>query len=292
MALGVSQFDGRNDPSAVSAFASKVGHKPATWTLWSTWGDPSSKAFPKTMAQSLVGMGVTPMVWWEPMRVRGSCDFARHKLIANGRYDRYIKKWARDAKSVGDTVLVRWAQEINGNYFPWAAGQCGNKAATYRDAWRHIVRLFRNVGARNVKFVWTVSNKPKCKPTPCNPYKAFFPGSSYIDFAGYSSFNWGSYDGTWVSMADGIRKSYKAMRQLTKKPIIIVELATNTGSGSKPDWIRDGYPAVYDQYPAVKGVNWFNVNLSGTHADWSLNSSQAVDAYHDIVAQTRFQGGY
>ena len=85
MALGVSQFDGRNDPSAVSAFASKVGRKPATWTLWSTWGDASSKAFPKAMAQSLVGMGVTPMVWWEPMRVRGSCDFARHKLIANGR---------------------------------------------------------------------------------------------------------------------------------------------------------------------------------------------------------------
>ena len=297
MALGISQEKGSRNPAAVSEFAGRAGHMPASWTMWSVWGDRSSRGFPTDMTNSLIRMGVTPMVWWEPVRRIGSCAYARHKVIARGRYDRYIKRWARDAASVRGKVIVRWAQEINGAYFPWgvANGQCGNTIGSYKAAWRHIVRIFRRVGATNVKFAWTVSNNPKCRPEPCNPYKRYFPGARFVDYAGFSSFNWGSHRGTWVPMADGIEKSYRKIRAFTKKPIIVIELATNTGSRSKPDWIRNGYPAVYARFPGIKGVSYLNVDLRSIgHPDWSLNTPRpaAMEAYRDVVSQARFQGEY
>ncbi len=295
MALGISQEQGSRDPNAVRAFASRAGRTPASWTIWSNWGNQHSKRFPTSMARSLIGMGVTPMVWWQPVREIGSCAFARHRLIARGRYDRYIKQWARDAKSVRGKVIVRWAQEINGSYFPWGVGNCGNSSGEYKAAWRHIVRVFRRVGATNVKFAWTVSNKPRCRPEPCNPYRKYFPGASYVDYAGFSSFNWGSHHGKWIPMADGIRASYRKVRAITKKPIIVIELATNTGARSKPDWIRGGYPAVYSRFPGVKGISYLNVDLRRIgHPDWSLNTPRpgSMDAYRAVVSQGRFQGTY
>ena len=295
MALGISQEQGSRDPSAVRAFASRAGRVPASWTIWSNWGSPHSKRFPTSMARSLIDMGVTPMVWWQPVREIRSCAFARHRLIARGRYDRYIRQWARDAKSVRGKVIVRWAQEINGSYFPWGVGNCGNSSGEYKSAWRHIVRIFRRVGATNVKFAWTVSNKPRCRPGPCNPYRQYFPGSRFVDYAGFSSFNWGSHHGKWVPMADGIAASYRKVRAITKKPIIVIELATSTGSRSKPDWIRDGYPAVYSRFPGVKGVSYLNVDLRRIgHPDWSLNTPRpgAMDAYRAVISQARFQGRY
>jgi hypothetical protein len=297
MAIGVSQERGSRDPAAVRDFAAKAGHMPASWTIWSNWGDPYSKHFPTSMARSLIGMGVTPMIWWQPARTLGSCDFARHRVIANGRYDRYIKRWARDARSVGGKVIVRWAQEINGGYFPWGLknGQCGNTISSYKAAWRHIVRLFRRVGATNVRFAWTVSNDPRCRPQPCNPYRRYFPGARFVHYAGFSSFNWGAYRGTWVTMADGVRRSYQKIRAITKKPIIVIELATNTGSQSKPEWIRRGYPEVYARFPGIKGVSYLNVDLRSIgHPDWSLNTPrpEAMEAYRDVATQSRFQGDY
>ena len=192
-------------------------------------------------------------------------------------------------------VIVRWAQEINGSYFPWGVGNCGNSSGEYKAAWRHIVRVFRRVGATNVKFAWTVSNKPRCRPGPCNPYRRFFPGASFVDYAGFSSFNWGSHHGKWIPMADGIRASYRKVRAITKKPIIVIELATNTGARSKPDWIRSGYPAVYSRFPGVKGISYLNVDLRRIgHPDWSLNTPRpgSMEAYRDVVSQARFQGQY
>jgi hypothetical protein len=295
MALGISQEQGSRDPNAVRSFASRAGRMPASWTMWSDWGSRHSKRFPTSMARSLIDMGVTPMVWWQPVREIGSCAFARHRLIARGRYDRYIRQWARDAKSVRATVIVRWAQEINGSFFPWGVGNCGNSTRAYKSAWRHIVRIFHRVGATNVKFAWTVSNKPRCRPGPCNPYRRYFPGARFIDYAGFSSFNWGSHHGKWVTMPDGIEATYRKVRAITRKPIIVIELATNTGSRSKPDWIRNGYPAVYSRFPGIKGVSYLNVDLRRIgHPDWSLNTPRpgAMDAYRSVVSQSRFQGRY
>ena len=46
MALGISQEQGSRDPNAVRAFASRAGRMPASWTIWSNWGNPALEALP------------------------------------------------------------------------------------------------------------------------------------------------------------------------------------------------------------------------------------------------------
>jgi beta-mannanase len=292
IALGISQFHGNSTTDAIRNSVQSFGTDPASWTLWSTWGNSSSREFPLAKAQALDEMGVTPMIWWEPMRVRESCDYARHTRIANGRYDRYIKRWARTAKQVHGTVLVRWAQEINGKFFPWGSrpgNRCGNTARSFKAAWRHIVRLFRNVGARNVRFVWSVSNAKNCRPAPCNQYKPYFPGNRFVHYVGFSTFNWGD---PWTSMDAGVGKTYPKLRQFTRKPVIVIEVASNSEGGNKAEWIRQGYPAVYNRFAGVRGITYLNVDLRSIgHPDWSLNSDNALAAYNDVANDPPFNDG-
>jgi hypothetical protein len=73
-------------------------------------------------------------------------------------------------------------------------------------------------------------------------------------------------------MADGVQRSDRKIKAITRKPIIVIELATNTGARGKPDWIRNGYPAVYARFPGIKGVSYLNVDLRRIgHPDWSLD---------------------
>jgi beta-mannanase len=294
MALGVSQWEGNQDIQTVRAFETTYGRKPAIWTLWSTWGDPRSRQFPKEMVNALLAEGVAPMIWWEPMTVpenRTDCTYSRHRQIARGKFDRYIKRWARAAKAAKGTILLRYAHEINGAYFPWTVARCGNTVDAYKKGWRHVYNTFRKVGATNVKFVWTVARK-SCRPKPCNPHARFYPGNKYVQFAGFSSFNWGAQK-SWKTMEEGVSVVMKHLTKFTQKKIIIAELASNSAGGDKPQWIRDGYPAVYTKYPQVKGVVYLNVDLTHvSHPDWSLNtpSPGAKNAYRDVLSDPRFQG--
>ena len=301
--LGVSQTDGSRDIQAVHNFANSVGgHYPASWTLWSTWGNPHTKAFPTAMVQELKNIGVTPMIWWEPMKQeQGSCAFAKHRVIARGSFDKYIKNWARAAKASKTTILLRYSHEINGSYFPWTVGRCGNTIKSYKASWKRVYNLVRNkVGAKNVKFVWTVAKKKS--PRGGNAYKAYYPGHKYVQYAGFSTFNWGTpKTTTWVTMEKAVGLVLNKLQQFTPKPVIVAELASNKDGGpngvkdDKADWIRNGYEAVYAKYPRVKGIVWLNVDLTRVgHPDWSLNSPnpQARQAYEEIVSKAKFKGHY
>ena len=63
----------------------------------------------------------------------------------------------------------------------------------------------------------------------------------------------------------------------------------------KPAWIENGYPAVYNKFSRIKGINYLNVDLRNVgHPDWSLNTPrpEAMQAYSDVVRDPRFQGEY
>ena len=55
----------------------------------------------------------------------------------------------------GKPLFVRFAQEMNGDWFPWGRGVDGNTARDFRKAWKHVVDLFRFHGATNVRWVWS-----------------------------------------------------------------------------------------------------------------------------------------
>lgn len=290
MVLGISDRH-----HTIRQFANSAdGNVPALWTLWSTWGNEHTKAFPSQRVRDLPAR-TTPLIFWEPGRDPNTCtDHARLRLIAKGRFDGYIRNWARAAKQVKRTVLVRFAHEINGRFFPWTLGRCGNKRTHYLAAWRHVHDLVRRgVGAKNVKFVWTVNRNKPGRGFGKNPYTKLFPGARYVQYMGFSSFNWGTANGKeWKSMLQGLKSTYKKIKRLSGRPIIVAELASNHVGGDKAAWIRNGYRAVYRKMPRIKGIIYLNVDLRDIgHPNWSLSSpAAAMDAFVDLLEQPRFRG--
>ena len=99
---------------------------------------------------NLRATGQTPMITWEPYEQSLSA-------IASGAYDSYLRESAQVAKNWGSTVMIRFAHEMNGNWYPWGSGKTSPE--TFIAAWRHVVSIFRSEGATNVKWV-LVAERP------------------------------------------------------------------------------------------------------------------------------------
>jgi beta-mannanase len=281
------------DLSELTAFSTSIGGLgSATWSIWSQWGDPATREFPTAIAKGVRDRRATPVIWWEPIDPRdlASPTFARLANIVDGDHDAYIRRFARDARALRSTVIVRFAHEGNGRTFPWGRDSFGNDAPTYVAAWRHVHDLFRQVGARNVRFLWSVS-KQGCDGG-CNPYTPFYPGDAYVDYLGFSSFNWGALRDEWTPMAQGFRPVWKKLTEVSTRPIIAIETASNGEGGDKAKWILNGYPNVYTEFPSIVAVMYLNVDLrSSGHPDWRLGSPpEALQAYASIAARPEFQG--
>ena len=66
--------------------------------------------------------------------------------IAAGKYDGYLSSYAEAVKAYRHPVILSFGHEMNGSWYPW--GYQGTSPPTFVAAWRHIVKLFRALGAR------------------------------------------------------------------------------------------------------------------------------------------------
>jgi beta-mannanase len=251
------------------------------------------------------------MIWWEPYWFDPNDPrYMRNQAVIDGTYDEYIRSFARDAKAFGDTILLRYAHQANSDYLPWGFGggsDFGNTADTFRRMWRHVHRIFDDVGASNVKWVWTVATQTcggdgkvvaftvrNCMDRPVG-----YPGDAWVDYVGFTWENWGTApagsvipSGPWTPLVAGLRPVVRALSAITRKPIIAAAVASAPGGGDRARWIRRGYKAVYEKLPKVVAIVWLNVDLSGSpnhHRDWSLRG-RALAAYADVAARARFKG--
>lgn len=308
IALGLSIPDGR-DLAALDAAVGRYGAPPATWTIWSQWGHRNGRAecepnaggscaFPRAMADQLAARGITPMVWWEPVDPSDLEDdrYPRYQNILDGDHDEYIQHWARDARDFGEatgaTVILRFAHEVNGRQFPWSVERLDNTPARFRDAWRYVWRLFEAEGALPyVRFMWSVA-KRSCPG--CNPYLDVYPGDAFVDIVGISAYNWGS-ERSWKPLEAVLERPVRDLRDVTSRPLYVVEVGSSDSGGDRATWLRDGYAAVYDRWPRIKALVYLDTDQPHRevgHPDWSLGAHDetAVDAYRVLAADPRFGG--
>lgn len=309
LALGLSIPDGR-DPAALDAAVARYGAPPAIWTIWSQWGqrggkadcypDPAgSCAFPRAMAEQLAVRGITPIVWWEPVDPGDLDDdrYPRYQSILDGDHDDYIRRWAQEARDFGEatgtTIILRFAHEANGRQFPWSVERLDNTPARFRDAWRYVWRAFDAAGARPyVRFMWSVA-KRSCRG--CNPYQDVFPGDEFVDIVGISAYNWGSAR-TWKPLADVLERPMRDLRDVTDKPVYVIEVGSSDVGGDRATWLREGYSAAYERWPRIKALIYLDTDQPHRevgHPDWSLgpDDGPAVGAYRELVADPRFGAG-
>jgi beta-mannanase len=164
---------------------------------------------------------------------------------------------------------------MNGNWFPWSEGVNGNQPGEYVAAWRHVHDVFASVGATNVSWVWCPNVDPNAK---FQSIASLYPGSEYVDWTGLDGYNWGPKKGGWTSFDHLYRSTYDAIVETIApgKPLMIAEIGSTQEGGSKADWISEVLTAVPAEYPAVRGVVWFDKFDDGM--DWPIETSASASS--------------
>lgn len=260
------------DLSGLSAFESHAGKKVAVYGYYASfyW----DQNFNTTQASSIANRGSIPMLTWEPWNPTCGCAEQPEysdAAIAGGHFDEYLTRFAGQVKAWGRPMWIRFAHEMNGNWYPWSVGVNGNTASQYVAAYRHVVDVFRAAGATNVKWVWNPNTL-----LGNENLGAMYPGDGYVDWAGIDGYNFGTAQSwsSWGTPQQVFGATLAAVRGVTAKPIAITETASTEQGGNKAQWIQ-AFFAMLKSNPDIKAFFWFNLNKE---TDWRIESSATAQA--------------
>jgi mannan endo-1,4-beta-mannosidase len=242
--------------AGITAFTAATGVKPNVVPYYSGWLEPFQATFAATATQH----GAVPLVQMDPTNISLAA-------IASGQYDGYLKTYAEAVRSFDHPVIFSFGHEMNGGWYSW--GYRHTSAAVFVATWRHIVNLFRALGANNVTWLWTVNVlHPHHRirvPSPAN----WWPGSSYVTWVGID----GYYFNSSFTFASLFGPTIAAVRELTKAPILIAETAAAPSAG-QPAKIADLFAGVH--LYGLLGFVWFDsIHLE----DWRISSPASVAAF-------------
>jgi beta-mannanase len=271
-----------SDLETVNVFE-RDARKHASIIMWySDWQHNAS--VPLAQLRAVDKRGSIPQITWEPWDaskgLRAAQPSYRLRNILAGNFDPYIRRWATTLAAWGKPVWLRFAQEMNGNWYPWAELANGNHRGEFVRAWRHIHDIFAAAGASNVRWVWSpVFGAPA----------AYFPGARYVDVLGLTCLNGGPglAKKGWRSFAAICGRSIQQLHALAPRlPIEIAELASAERGGSKSAWIASMFASIARQ-PAVKAIVWFDIRKE---TDWRIESSAAATgAFAAGVSAARYK---
>ena len=251
--------------ASLDDFSAKAGRSPTIVMWFQSFDEP---LFYPAQMPAVQSRGAVPMITWEPTTADGGVSL---RDIAGGQRDAYLRQAASDAREWGQPFFVRFAHEMNGSWYPWGKGVDGNTPADYIAAWRHVVSIFREEHATNVKWVWS----PNTFGYGTARFEEFYPGDEWVDWVGLDGYNFGSTMASgWRGLGDIFGPSSDALSALTSKPQMIAETSSAEEGGSKPDWISSGLEHdLPTRLPNVRAVVWFD-RLK--EADWRVDSSDST----------------
>lgn len=285
---GIARFEGdaRKSVSIVHMFQS--------WEGPSVGLDSPGPGFQAAALSRIRKHGSIPLVTWKPWQSRGGGSaqnadqpaFALRRIIY-GDYDEYIGSYAQAAKHWGHPFFLRFAQEMNGSWFPWSEQVNGNRRGEYVRAWRHVHDIFTRTGATNVTWVWT----PSQNIGKFSELRAYYPGDAYVNWVGADGFN-GYANQTWKTFSQVFSPIYTLIASFApNKPFMIAETACVEEGGDKASWISDALSIEAPlNFPQVRAVVWLNWQYGGPRPlDWRIESSPgATEAFATAVGSPTY----
>jgi len=250
--------------------------KPAIIYFSNNW--MNKIVFPEQSIKDIIKFGSVPYIRFMPrsgFTQDKSDDVWTTQKIVDGVYDYDLKIWADGAKMINSAMMLEFAPEMNGNWFPWS-GLFNNKdPELYKKAYRHVVDLFRNAGVENITYVFHV-NGITWPVEPWNTKQNYYPGDDYVDWIGVSVYG-SQFPGTgWTEFTDVLDKSYDEVCKLSPdKPLCISEFAVieDKAKGSKADWVKKAYGSIKNnKYPRIKMLCYWS--SSWTNADGSFSTTR------------------
>jgi hypothetical protein len=244
--------------AGVTAFSSATGAKPDVAMYYSGWYVPFSTRFATSAAKN----GAVPLVQMDP-------DTVNVAAIASGKYDGYLSAYAEAVRTYRNPVILSFGHEMNGDWSSW--GYRHTNPAVFVAAWRHIVTLFRTLGARNVTWLWTVNIINDTQRGKIPRPNQWWPGASYV--------NWVGIDGYYLKpswkFAPLFGPTIADVRDLTSDPILIAETGAVPNAG-QPAKITDLFNGIR-QY-GLLGFVWFDTtNTIGQQ--FGISGSAAIASF-------------
>lgn len=284
--LGVQTNLGPYDFGAVDAFAGATGHRPSVLQFSQGWAEDQFDAGRLT---SIADRGMLPIISWEPWDYKargnaaGSGEQPAYRLsaIIGGKYDDYIRSWATGVAALPFPVVIRFAHEMNGFWYPWCEASNGNHPGEYVQAWRHVHQIVEQAGAHNVTWMWS----PNVTYKGAAPLKRLYPGDAYVDWIALSGYYGTANRTSYVSFNQIFAGTLKELRTLSHKPIVVSETGATNATGQQARWISQMF-AQLPQHPEIIGVIWFESNKE---IDWRIAGvPAAASAFAKGAANARY----
>jgi len=238
----------------ISTFGQAAGRRPNLAGYYSGWGQPFEDAFARTLHQH----GITPVVQIDPTG-------ASIAAIAAGTDDSYLRSYADSVRSFGHAVVIGFGHEMNASWYSW--GYRHVPAATFVAAWRHVVTVFRQQGADNVTWLWTVQGVVP----GTGPVRSWWPGRQYVSWIGIDGYYYRPSD----TFAAVFGSTISQVRDFTRLPVLLSETAVGPRAG-QPAKIADLFRGM--AAARALGLVWFDIAQHDGiyHQDWRIESSPAA----------------
>ena len=233
----------------------------------------------------LAERGRTPMVTLEPWTWQlrpGQTDEPAYSLLAlaRGDHDADLRRLARVLATHDGPVLLRFAHEMNADWYPWGVGVNGNTAASYVAAWRHVHALMQAV-APNLRWVWS----PVAAWWPgALPYASVYPGDAYVDYVGATGYGHGGTAGK--TFGPWLRE----VRTVTSRPAVLSE--TGAAEPGKVRWTTS-LAGFLRAHPDVRGFVWFDTSpqTTGATGDYRIEDTpEHLEAFRDLLRRSGVRG--
>ena len=203
------------DPERIKAFEdfeAKLGHRLGVYHSYHPWAQP----FPSEADRYFADRGTTVLLSWAGTDTRS---------IISGAQDDLIRERASAIRALGDHVILQWRWEMNR---PNLAEEI-HSPAEYVQAWRHIHRIFDEVGATQVRWAW-------CPLSDLNAdldFSAYYPGDAWVDYVGANGYARMPDE----SLAD-VFEPFFAWAADRPRPILIGEFGRPVDMGSHASLVR------------------------------------------------------
>lgn len=259
--------------------------------VFDRWGS----SFPTTYDQQVLAGGRTMLLSVRARRRDGSVLPWRQVALARPGSVTYatMTRWADRLRATGKPIWFTF------NHEPESGINAANgPPVEYVAAWRHLVEVFRQRHATNVKFFWVMVSSSFGVPVQERQAASkWYPGDHYVDMIGADVYNWSSCRGTpssaWASLGDLLRGVRRFGAQHPTKPIALSEWGSAEQGGDKGAWF-DAARRLFQQpdWQQFVALSYFNAfDTAYPRCDFPVTSSPAAfAAFRRIAADPFFNG--
>ncbi|MDT8912374.1 glycosyl hydrolase [Amycolatopsis sp. PS_44_ISF1] len=298
-------FPGYTSPASIAGW---LGKTPAVQVNFHSF-NPDDLNAARSDLTGAWNNGSVPLLTWE-LYLNSNTHTSTSSIdvsITQGKYDGYIAQYAdmlhtwaagadgRYGTSDDRKLYLRFGHEMNGNWYPWSRSD-RQSPADYAAAWRRVHDAFTTHGldSAHVQWMWIPMSCVSINGCGGGNAADYYPGSSYVDWAGVDAYNWGTaHSSGWQQPGTILDQALRQVAAIAPgKPLAIPETGSSSSGGDKVQWMRDlGGFTSYFTAPGgerVKMLDYFNIDKE---TDWAvLGGSGGDSTYQGMKTYSTFRG--